>query len=118
VRSGLAAAVRTAHPRPLNPHAPAAQCHLTGLVAVTDSGALRVVLALCTDDLVDLLFHQHGEHTEPDTDAQGQQPLLRRVHQLAERLLHPRRQRQLTARLRGSDLLQRYGLHGGSSSCR
>lgn len=76
---------------------------------------VRVVSALRADDLVDLLLHQLGEHTEPDTDAQSEQPFLRRAHELAERLLHPRRQRQLTSRAVGDDLFQRYGLHGGSS---
>ena len=71
------------------------------------------MLALLTDHLADLLLHQLGQHAEPDADAQREQPLLRRVHQLAERLLHPRRQRQLTSLTRGN-LLQRYRLHGGS----
>jgi hypothetical protein len=48
---------------------------------------------------------------EPDPDAQGEQPFLRRADELPERLLHPRRQRQLAR----ADLLQRYGLHGGFS---
>jgi hypothetical protein len=74
--------------------------------------------ALRADDLVDLFLHQLGKHVEPDTDAQGEQPFLRRAQQLPERLLHPRRQPKLTAQALGSDLPQRYGLHGGSSSCR
>jgi len=57
-----------------------------------------------------------GEHTEPDTDAQRQQSLLPRDHQLAERLLHARRQREPADRLARGDLLPRYGLHGASSS--
>jgi hypothetical protein len=80
-------------------------------VAVTNGGALRDVPALRADHLVDLFLEQLREHAEADTDAQGQQPLLRRADQLAERLLHARRQWQLL----GSDLVERYGLHGGSS---
>jgi hypothetical protein len=78
---------------------------------VTDRDRLRVVLALRANDLDELLLKQLDKDAEADTDAQGEQPLLRRPHQLAERLLHPRRQRQLIV----SDLLPRYGLHGGSS---
>ena len=64
-------------------------------MAVAHRGALRVVLALRADHLDDLLFHQLGEHAEPDADAQREQPLLRSADQLPERLLHPRRQHGL-----------------------
>jgi hypothetical protein len=64
------------------------------------------------DNLVDQL----GQHTKPDADAQGEQSLLRRAHQPAQRLLNARRQHELAACLVDSDLLARYGLHGGSSS--
>src|SRR5438128_2906134 len=80
-------------------------------MAVPDGGALGDVLAPRPDHLDDLLLEQLSQQPEPDTDAQGQQPLLRRPHQLTERLLHPRRQRQFL----GSDLSQRYRPHGGSS---
>jgi hypothetical protein len=106
----LALAVGAAYPWPLDLDAAAAERHLARLVPVPHRSALRIVLALRADHLVDLLLHQLGEHAEPDPDAQREQPLLRRVHELAERLLHPRRQPELTR----ADLLQRYGLHGGS----
>lgn len=54
---------------------------------MTHRAALRVVLALRADDFDDLFLKQLGEHTEPDADAQGEQPFLRRADQLAERLL-------------------------------
>src|SRR6266540_3468751 len=114
----LALAVGAAYPRPLDLDAPAAERHLTRCAPVAHGNALRVVLALRADDLVDLLLHQLGEHAEPDTDAQGEQPFLRRAHQLPERLLHPRRQHELADGLAPGDLIARYGLHGGSSSCR
>jgi hypothetical protein len=81
---------------------------------VPNGDALRDVLALRADDLDDFLLEQLGQHAEADADAQGEQPFLGRPDQLAEGLLHPRRQRELLA----SDLVERYGLHGGSSSCR
>ena len=109
----LALAVGGPGPRPLDRDAPAAERDLAGLVAVTHRGAVRVVLALRADDLVDLLLHQLGQHAEPDADAQRQQPLLRRPDQLAQRLLHTRGQHGL---LRGHGGRDRYGLlHGGSS---
>jgi hypothetical protein len=110
----LAASIGATHARPLDRHPTAAERHLARLVPVTDGGALRVVLALHADDLDDFLFHELGQHTQPDADAQRQQPFSCRADQLSERLLHPRRQRDLAA----ADLLPRYGLHGGSSSCR
>jgi hypothetical protein len=114
----LALAVRAPHPWSLDLDAPATERHLARLVPVTHGRPLRVVLALRADDIVDLLLHQLGEHAEANAHAQRQQSLLRRVHQLPERLLHPRRQRELAARTLSGNLFQRYGLHGGSSSCR
>jgi len=96
--------------RPLDLDASAAECHLARLVPVPDRDAFGVVLALRADHIDDFLFHQLGQHPEPNTDAQGEQPLLRSADQLAERLLHPRRQH-------GLGRAERYGflLHGGSS---
>ena len=51
-------------------------------------GPLGVVLALRTDDVVDLLLHQLGQHAEPDADAQREQSLLRCPDQLPQRFLH------------------------------
>ena len=67
---------------------------------MTHRDAVRVVLALRADDLVDLLLHQLVQHAEPDADAQRQQPLLRCPDQLAQRLLHPRGQHGLLTRAR------------------
>jgi hypothetical protein len=53
-----------------------------------DRGALRDVLALRPDDLDNLMLEQLGEHAEPDTDREGEQPFLRRVDQLAQCLLN------------------------------
>src|SRR6266511_3684741 len=114
----LALGVGAPDPRPLDLDAPPTQRHLPRLVAVTHRCPPQVVLALRTDDLVDLLFHQLGHNAEPNADAQGEQPLLGRVHQLAEHFLHTRRQRELTSHLTHGDLIARYGLHGGPSSCR
>src|SRR5581483_3475968 len=107
----LAAPVDAADPWPLDPDAATAKRHLARLVPVADRAPLRVVLALRADDVDDFLLHQLSEHTKPDADAQGEQPLLGRIYQLTERLLHARRQPELTR----ADLLSRYGLHGGSS---
>jgi hypothetical protein len=40
------------------------------------------------DDLVDLGLHQLIQHSEPDTDAERQQPVLGRAGELSERLPH------------------------------
>jgi hypothetical protein len=103
----LGLAVGAARPRTLDRDAAAAERHLARLVSVPDGAALGVVLAPRADDLVELLGHQLGQHAEPDTHRQREQPLLRGPGQLAERLLHPHRQRR--------DLINQYLLHGGSS---
>lgn len=84
-------------------------------MAVTHRARLDVVTALRADHLVDLLGHQFGQHPEPDTDAQRQQPLLRRASKFAERLLHALGQR---VELREADRVGPvvYVLHGGSPS--
>jgi hypothetical protein len=70
------------------------------------------VLALRTDNVVDLLAHQLLQHPEPDADAQCQQTLLRCADQLPERLLHALGEHGL---LHGR-LRDRYvATHGGSS---
>src|SRR4051794_38881254 len=63
------------------------------LVAVTLRRPIRVVLALRTDDLVDLEFHQLVNDTEPDTHAQREQALLRCPDKLAQRHLDLQRER-------------------------
>ncbi len=78
---------------------------------VTHRRPLQVVFALRADHLDDLFLHQLGEHAKPDADAQGEQPLPRQTNQLAQRLLHARRQPEPS----GTDLPPRYGPHGGSS---
>jgi hypothetical protein len=66
----LLAVVGAAHPRALHRHASAAERHAAVLMAVTHRAAIGVVAALRTDDLLDLLVHQLGQHAEPDADAQ------------------------------------------------
>src|ERR1035441_4912628 len=88
----LTLAVRSPGPRPLDPNPAATQGHLTRLMAVTNRGPIEIVAALRPDDLLDLLFHQLRQHTEPDTDAEREQTLLRCPNQLAQSLLHTRRQ--------------------------
>ncbi len=97
-------------PRDRDPSA--AQRHLARLVPVTHRDPIGVLLAPRAHDLDDFLFQQLDQHAEADADAQRQQPLSRRAHQLPERLLHALRQHDLlTARLR-----ERYvASHGGSS---
>jgi hypothetical protein len=112
----LALVVGRAHPGAADRHAPAAERDLPVLVAVTHRGPVGVVLALRTDDLVDLGLHDLVQHPHPDADAQRQQPLLRRTGQLAQRLLHPRGQAAHRL-LVGGDLAGRYGPHRGGSSC-
>ena len=62
---------------------------------MADRGPVRVVPALRAHDIVDLLLHQLVQHTEPDADAQREQPLLRCPDQLAQRLLHALREHGL-----------------------
>jgi hypothetical protein len=68
-------------------------------------------LPLAPTTPVDFVLHQLGEHAEPDTDAEREQPLLRRPEQLPQRLLNALRQHEfIRARLR-----ERYvPVHGGS----
>jgi len=103
--------VDRAHPRPRDPNAPATERDLAGLVAVTNRDAAGVALALRANNITNFFLHQLGQHAEPDADAQRQQPVLRGPDQLAQRLLHRRRQRQLPTGV----LLLLYGAHGGSS---
>src|SRR5450755_2533658 len=100
-------------PRPVDRHAPAAQCHRPILVAVSLRCPVRVVLVLPADDLVDFALHQLMHDAETETNAQREQSLPRSTDELAERLLNLRRQRQLR-RLPGRDGLRAgYLLHGG-----
>jgi hypothetical protein len=108
----LGVAVRGPHPRPADLDSAATERDLPALVAMAYSRAIRVVLALRADDVIDLLLHQLGQHPEPDTDAQREQALLRSADQLAQRLLHALGKHGF---IRGR-LSDRYGLlHGGSS---
>ena len=66
----LARPVGAPDPRTLDRHTPAAERDLASLAAVAHRDPLSVVPPLRSDDLVDLLFHQLGEHTEADSDAQ------------------------------------------------
>ena len=82
---------------------------------VTLGDSVRVLLALGADDLVELELHQLVHDTEPDPDAEREQPLPRRPDEFAERFLDLRWQRILR-RLQGhDDLGGRYLPHRGSS---
>jgi hypothetical protein len=104
--------VRGPDPRAIDGHATTTERHLTLLAAVTHRRALRIMAALRPHDLLDLFGHQLPQHAEPNPDTQRQQALLGRPDQLAERLLHPWRQRHL-AELVGPVL---YGPHSGPPS--
>jgi hypothetical protein len=53
------------HPRAANLDTPAAERHLTIIVTTPHRGAVRVPLALRTDDLVDLLLGADGPEGPP-----------------------------------------------------
>src|SRR5205807_2297932 len=97
-KRNLRLAIRGPRPRPLDRHAPAAERHLTILMAVTDRAPLPVPLPLRPDELADLLLQELPEHTEPNLDRQRQQPLLRSPDQLPQRLLHALREHGLIPR--------------------
>ena len=79
---------------------------------MTHRGPLRVPAPLRADDIVDLLLHEFRQDTEPDTDAQREQALLRSPNELPQRLLNAHRQNSfLRGRLRDRYVL----IHGGSS---
>src|ERR671937_1255340 len=88
----LRLAISRSDPRPADPDPPATECHLAVLVAVTNSHAVRVVLAPRADDLLDLGLEQLAQDTQPDLDRQGEQSLSRRADELPQRLLHPLRE--------------------------
>ncbi len=107
----LGLAVNGPHPRVLDLDATTTERHLPVLVTVSDRGPVPVVLPLQTDDLVDLL-HQFRQDTQPDADAERQQPFLRYPDQLAQSFLHALREHDLIA----GRLSDRYvATHGGSS---
>jgi len=64
-------------------------------MAVADRGAVRVVLALRADDVLDLFLKRLGQHAEPEALAAREQALLRGVDELAERCLNSRKERKL-----------------------
>jgi hypothetical protein len=108
----LSLAVSGPHPRSTNFHATTTERHLAVLVTVPDRGPVRIVLALQAHDVIYLLFHQLGQHAEPDADTQREQALLRCPDQLAQRFLDALREHSL---LHGR-LRDRYvATHGGSS---
>jgi len=108
----LRLAVRGPHARTRNLDATTAECHLASLVTMTHSAPIRVPAPLRADDIIDLLLHQLAQNTEPDTDAERQQPFLRCPDQLAQSFLHALREHGLIA----GRLRDRYvALHGGSS---
>jgi hypothetical protein len=111
----LALAIGGPRTRAAHRDAPAAERDLAGVVAVAHRRAIRVMLALAADDLVDLGPQRLVQHPEPDADTHREQAPLRGTGELAERL--PHRQRQpLDALLMGRDRRGRYGPHRGRSS--
>jgi hypothetical protein len=116
VLTGFEADLRTAlrgpDPRPTNLDPPASERHLPVLVAIPDSGAIRVPLALRSHNLVDLLLQHLGQNAQPDADRQRQQSFFRCPNQLAQCLLHALGQHGLIIG-RPRD---RYGLIDGRSS--
>src|SRR3954465_1032486 len=113
VQLDLALAVGGPGARPADRHPAAPEHDLAALVAVADRGAVGIVSALRADDLVDLGFHDLVQHAQADTDAQRQQPFLRRAGQLTQRVLNPLRQPLDTA---SADYLVGdviYGSHSG-----
>jgi len=113
----LAVAIGAAGARPLDRHPAPAERHLARLVAVAHRDPIGILPAPRAYDLDDFLFHQLGQHAEPDADRQRQQSLPRSSNQLTQRLLHARGQHSLLSVLSGHGLRERYGclLHGGSS---
>jgi hypothetical protein len=83
-----------------------AEGDLTGLVAVANRTAIRVVADLWADDLGDLFFHQLGKHAEPDAHRESQKALTCDPYQLTERLLNVWGQRAFGVRV---GLCGRYG---------
>jgi len=106
----LVLAVGAARPRPADRHPPPTERDLAVLVPVPHRAAVRQVLALRADDLVDLGLDQLVQHTQPDADAERQQPFLRGAGQLPERL-HHRLGQPLNALLVRRDRRSRYGPH-------
>jgi hypothetical protein len=101
----LVLVVSRPHPRPADRHASPTEL----------GGPVVVVLALRAHDLRHLGFHQLVHDTEPDADAQRQQPLPRRADELAQRLLNLRWKRALRCLPGRDDPRRGYLLHGGSS---
>ena len=83
----LPASVGCAHPRALEGRPSAAERHRALLGAPASGGSLRVVATLRSDHLGDLGLHQLVHDTEPDTDRERQQVLLRGAGEVAERCL-------------------------------
>jgi hypothetical protein len=107
--------VGRAHPWPTDRYAPATQRHRAVLMAVTLGDAIGVVLALRSDDLVDLEIHQLVHDAEPNTHAEREQALPRGADELPERFLNLRWERTLGRLQARDDLRCGYVLHGGSS---
>ncbi len=108
----LGVSVSSADTRPLDRQPTAAKRHLPSLATVAHKSPPRIPLALRADNIVDLVFHQLGQDTQPKTHAERQKPLPRGPDEFAECLLHTGWQHNLL----GGRLRDRYGLpHGGSS---
>ena len=87
-QADLPSTIGGADPRALNRNPPAAESHLTTLMAMTDRATIGIVAALRTDNLGDFFFHQLGKHTQPNPDRQREQALTGRTNERSERLLN------------------------------
>ena len=102
----LAGAICRPYPGALHPDSAPAEGDLTGLVAVTNCAAIRVVAALWPDDLGDLFFHELSQDAKPHAHRERQQTLLGDSDKLPERLLDAWGQRAFGVRV---GLCGRYG---------
>src|SRR3954454_23900583 len=84
-------------------------------MAMAHRRALPIVATLRSHDLVDLGLHELVQHSQPDTNAERQQPFPGGAGELAERLTHPLRP-LLNAGVLRRDRRDRYGPHSGWSS--
>src|SRR4051794_12992662 len=111
----LPGTVSAADPRAADRHPPTTQRDLPILMAMAHRRALPIVATLRSHDLVDLGLHELVQHSQPDTNAERQQPFPGGAGELAERLTHPLRQ-LLNAGVLRRDRRDRYGPHSGWSS--
>jgi hypothetical protein len=81
----LGGAVGAADPRPVDPHAAAAEGDPAGLGAVANRGPVRVVAALGADQPLDVSVQQAAQHPKAGPNGQGEQAFAGGAGQLAQR---------------------------------